>query len=92
MMRTISDVAMIILLVAGIILTVITVRLMIKGQIVLPLWAKILLSAAMILGQLITFLSLLPPLEVAVKNPLITTQQHIVTPADPSEGTTPTTD
>ncbi len=77
-----------ILLVSGIVLTVITIRRMIRGQIALPGWAKWLLSAAMIGMLLITLLGMLPPLEVNMSNPFVGTDTHIVFPADPSETTT----
>ena len=76
-----------ILLVSGIVLTVITIRRMIRGQIALPGWAKWLLSAAMIGMLLITLIGMLPPLEVNISNPLVETDTHIVFPADPSETT-----
>lgn len=81
---TFSVIHMILFLV-GIVLTVITIRRMIKGQISLPLWAKILLSTAMILGLLITFIGMLPPMEATVTNPFITEETHIITPVDPSK-------
>ena len=77
-----------ILLVSGIVLTAITIRRMIRGQIALPGWAKWLLSAAMIGMLLITLLGMLPPLEVTLENPFVETHTDIVFPADPSETTT----
>ena len=78
-----------ILLISGIILTVITIRRMILGQINVPGWEKLLLSAAMILMQLILLLSMLPPLEVKLDNPFVETYTNIVSPADPSQVTVP---
>lgn len=76
------------LLIAGIILTVITMLRMRSGQIALPRWRKILLSAAMILGLLITLIGILPPIEVRVTNPFVSEETHVVTPADPSKEAT----
>ena len=77
----------IILLITGIVLTVITIRRMIRGQISLPGWGKWLLSAAMIGMLLITILGMLPPLEIKVEDPFVETYTHVVFPADPSETT-----
>lgn len=66
----------------GIVLTFITVRRMITGKISLPSWAKILLTAAMILSILITFISMLPPLHIPIGNPFVDEQTHIVTPVE----------
>lgn len=75
------------LLLSGIVLTFITIRRMTKGQISLPGWAKILLSAAMVLMLLVSIIGMLPPIEVDVDNPFITEETHIITPVDPSIGT-----
>ena len=73
------------MLLVGIVLTIITIRCMLRGGICVPGWAKVLLTAGMILLQLILLLSILPPLEVEVDNPFVNEQTHIVTPVDPSE-------
>lgn len=70
------------LLLIGIVLTFITIRRMITGQISLPRWAKILMTAAMILSLLIILYSMLPPLEIPIDNLFIDEQTHIVTPPD----------
>lgn len=75
---------MILLLIIGIILTIITIRRMITGQIVLPRWAKILLSAVMVAWLLFMLLMMLPPLKA--DNVFITEETHIVAPVDPSIG------
>ena len=62
------------MLLAGIILSVITVRRMINGAISIPRWSKILLIIGMLLMNLILFLSLLPP-----------RQAEPLTPQDPIE-------
>lgn len=76
-----------ILLISGIVLTFVTIRRMIRGQISLPGWGKWLLSAAMIGMLLITLIGMLPPLEVNVENSFVETNTHIVSSADPSETT-----
>lgn len=78
------------LLLAGTVLTFITIRRMITGQISLPGWAKVLSSVGMILLLLITLFSILPPMEVAVTNPFESQETLIVTPADPSKEPTAT--
>lgn len=70
------------LLVFGIVLTFITLRRMITGSITLPLWAKILSVAAMILSLLVILLSILPPLQIPVEDFFIDEQTHIVYPAE----------
>lgn len=70
------------LLIAGIVLTVITVHRMITGRISLPRWAKLLLTAAMILSLLIVLLSMLPPLNIPVDKFFVNEQTHIVTPVE----------
>lgn len=87
-MFNVGGVFALILLISGIVLTVITIRRMIIGQISLPGWGKILLSIAMVLMLLITLLGMLPPLEVTLENPFVETHTNIVFPADPSETTT----
>lgn len=77
------------LLLGGAVLTLITIRHMVNGLISLPRWVKILLSAAMVLGLLVTLAGMLPPLEVQVDNPFVEEHTHIVTPADPTESTVP---
>ena len=86
-MFNVGGVFALILLISGIVLTVITIRRMIIGQISLPGWGKILLSIAMVLMLLITLLGMLPPLEVTLENPFVETHTNIVFPADPSETT-----
>lgn len=75
---------MILLLIIGIILTIITIRRMITGQIVLPRWAKILLSTVMVAWLLFMLLMMLPPFKA--DNVFIPEETHIVTPVDPSIG------
>lgn len=77
------------MLLAGIVLTVITVRRMVRREICVPGWAKVLLTAGMILLQLILLLSILPPLKVEVDNPFVNEQTHVVTPVDPAESAEP---
>lgn len=74
---------MILLLIMGMILTIITIRRMITGQILLPHWAKILLSTVMVAWLLFMLLMMLPPINV--DNVFVTEDTHIVTPPDPSE-------
>ena len=62
------------MLIAGIILSIITVRRMINGAISIPRWSKILLIIGMLLMNLILFLSILPP-----------RQAEPLTPQDPIE-------
>lgn len=83
----IGGILALILLISGIVLTVITIRRMIRGQIALPGWAKWLLSAAMIGMLLITLNGMLPPLEIDVENPFVETHTLVVSPDDPSETT-----
>ena len=84
---TIGGIYMTLLLLSGCLLSFITIRRMIRGQIALPGWTKWLLSAAMIGMLLITLIGMLPPLEVKVDNPFTETHTHIVHSADPSEPT-----
>ena len=56
----------ILLLLAGIVLSIITIRRMVTGAISLPLWAKVLLIISMVLMNLILILSITPPLQVEV--------------------------
>lgn len=72
------------LLIAGIILTAITIFQMCSGRLSLPGWAKVLLSAAMILMLIVTLIGMLPPIEVHVTNPFVSEETHFVTPVDPS--------
>lgn len=82
-----GEIISLIMLAAGIALTVITMLWMRSGRLSLPSWGKIVLSAAMVLGLLVTLAGMLPPLEVQVDNPFVEEHTHIVTPADPSEST-----
>ena len=77
------------MLIAGVILTVITIRRMMRGTIRVPSWARVLLIAGMVLLQLILLLSILPPVEIEVENPFVNEQTHIVTPAEPQESIDP---
>lgn len=78
----------ILLLLAGIALTATTLWRMKTGRINLPRWAKVLLSAAMIVGLIITLLGMLPPMQADVDGIVTTEDTVIITPADPSK--TPT--
>ena len=69
----------ILMLLSGIVLTVITIRRMCQGQIMLPLWAKFLLTIAMITMLVIILLGILPTQVVDVT----ITDGVIVTPLDP---------
>jgi len=71
------------LLIAGIVLTAITMIQMFSGKLRLPGWGKILLSAAMIGMLVVNLISILPPLKM--ENPLVDTKTHVVTPASPTE-------
>ena len=62
----------VIMLLAGSILTVITIARMCSGKINIPLWAKILLSIAMIAMLLITLLGMLPTRTITVTTDQIT--------------------
>lgn len=73
----------ILLILAGVILTFITIRRMCLGQITLPLWAKLLLSIAMIAMLVITLLGILPTRVVDVT----ITDGVIVTPLGPDVST-----
>lgn len=73
------------MLLAGVALTIITIRRMARGAIRVPGWARALLITGMILLQLILLLSILPLIEIDVDNPFVNEQTHIVTPVDPSE-------
>ena len=77
------------MLIAGVILTVITIRRMIRGEIRVPGWARALLIVGMVLLQVILLLSILPPLEVDINDPFVNEQTHIVTPADPIDSIEP---
>ena len=76
------------LLLAGIILTAITIFQMCSGRLSLPGWAKVLLSAAMIFMLIVALIGMLPPIEFHVANPFVTEETHFVTPVDPSTETT----
>ena len=74
----------VLMLTAGIVLTIITMVRMYSGKIHIPHWAKVLLSLAMIFMLLITLMGMLPTSTVTV------TRDHtsqIITPAVPSETT-----
>lgn len=69
---------------AGIVLTIITILRMRTGQIALPKWAKIVLIIGMILSQLIIAVGMMPPsVSYAVKDAFIHTGTHPATPIDP---------
>lgn len=72
-----------IMLAAGIVLTVITIRRMVSGQIDLPKWTRLLLAAVMILGLLVTLAGMLPPEVIQVDNFFVTEYTEIVQPEDP---------
>lgn len=78
-----------IMLAAGIALTVVTMLKMRSGSLCLPSWGKLLLSAAMILMLVITLLNVLPINYAIVEDIFITEHIEIVTPLDPSETTEP---
>ena len=84
---SIGGIYMTLLLLAGSFLTFITVRRMLSGQISLPVWAKWLVTACMILMLMITLLSILPPMEVNMDTPFIEEYTHIIASADPTETT-----
>ena len=71
-----------ILLIAGIVLSIITIRRMILGTISIPNWAKTLLILGMLLTQLILLLQILPP--IPGDSTFITEHTVSVTPVDPS--------
>lgn len=74
----------ILMLPAGIALTIITILRMRSGKINLPQWAKILLVIAMILSQVILVAGMLPPkVYQAVEDTFIHTDTRPVTPIDP---------
>lgn len=73
---------MILLLLFGLVLTIITIRRMVTGQISLSRWGKVLLSTAMIAWLLFLVLMMLPPMET--DNIFIDEYTEIVTPVDPS--------
>lgn len=83
----IGEIFMIFLLLSGSILTFITIRRMIRGQISLPNWAKWLLSIAMIAMLVITMLCILPPIEADSDDFCVTETSAMLTPDDsiPSE-------
>ena len=69
------------LLLAGIVLSIITIRRMVTGAISLPLWAKVLLIVGMVFMNLILFFSIMPPLQVEIDHG---PAESVVYP-DPSE-------
>lgn len=76
------------LLLCGIALTVITIKLMLTGSIDISGWLKGVLAAAMILMQIITFVGLLPPMEINLDNPFISEDTVTVTPLEPDSSET----
>ena len=75
----------ILMLPAGIALTVVTLLRMRNGKIVLPQWAKVLLIAGMILSQIILVVVMMPPtVYQAVADTFINTDTHSITQIDPS--------
>ena len=80
---SIGGICMLLLLISGTVLTFITVRRMITGQISLPGWAKVLLSIGMLLMLLTTLISILPLFKVALTNPFVTEDFYTVTPSIP---------
>ena len=86
---TIGGICMLLLLFSGTVLTFITIRRMITGQICLPGWAKVLLTCLMLLMLLCTLLSMLPPARIGITNIFITEDTHIVLPAIPETTATP---
>ena len=68
----------VLMLAAGIVLTVITMVRMRSGKIRIPLWSKILLSFAMIAMLVITLLGMLPTRSVTVNRDHTT---QIITPS-----------
>lgn len=81
-----GGICMLLLLISGTVLTVITIRRMMNGQLCLPGWAKVLLSTGMILLILIPFFSILPP-SVIDEIKLIPEETHIVIPSAVPETT-----
>lgn len=74
----------ILMLPAGIALTVITIMRIRSGKISLPQWAKVLLVVGMILSQIILVLGMMPPsVYQAVEDTFIHTDTRPVTPMDP---------
>ena len=88
-MECVFSLSGLLMLPAGVILTVITICRMMRGEIRVPVWARALLILGMVLLQVILLLSILPPLEVEVSNPFVNEQTHIVMPADPVESNEP---
>lgn len=86
---SIGGICMLLLLVSGTVLSVITIRRMISGQLLLPGWAKIMLSVGMIFMLLTTLISILPVFEVAITNPFVTEDFHVVTPSISETTATP---
>lgn len=79
----IGVICMLLLLISGTVLTFITVRRMITGQICLAGWAKVLLTIGMIFILLTTLISILSVFEVGLTNPFVTEDLHTVTPSIP---------
>ena len=69
------------MLLAGVALSIITIRRMVSGAISIPRWAKAILVIGMILMNLIIFLSILPPVHIDV----FSQQTEAITPLDPSK-------
>ncbi len=75
----------ILMLPAGIVLTVITILRIRSGKISLPRWAKILVVVGSLLLQMILIAAMMPTsVYQAVKDTFINQDTHTVTPADPS--------
>lgn len=88
-MELTSVVFNIMMLLAGIILTAITMLRMRSGKIDLPGWGKFLLCTAMIAMLVITVLSMLPPSVLhLVEEVFIDEHTHIVTPSDTTPSVT----
>ena len=69
------------MLLAGIVLSVITIRRMVSGAICIPRWSKLVLIIGMILMNLILFLSILPP----VQSDVYSQQPESIAPLNPIE-------
>ena len=68
------------MLIAGIILSVITLLRMRSGQITLSRWAKLLLTVGMLALLVILLLSMLPPVAQEVSDSFITKETFLITP------------
>lgn len=74
----------ILMLPAGIVLTIITILRMRSGKICLPQWAKVMLVIGMILSQIIIAAGMMPPsVYQAVEDAFIHTDTKPVAPIDP---------